>query len=129
MPALAPAQTAMPLETSSMPNGRSWPHMSSLDRAVWVWGFQSGVMATLGSTTKDGEPIVSESRRTEIINHYFSNLSRQEIAKGIDRFYDAPENAPIDAASAVQYVTLKVSGAQQWELDAFAAGLRKARAQ
>jgi len=113
-----------------MPNGRSWPHNSPLDRATWVWGFQSGIIAALGSTTTDGKEIAPESSRKEIINLYFSNLSRSEIAQGIDRFYqDAPENAPLEAALALQYVTQKAGGATQSQLDALVSSWRKASAQ
>jgi len=114
LPARAPAQTAMPLETTSMPNGRFWSHMSSLDKGVWVWGFQSGVIAAMGSSTDDGKYLVPESSRLEVVRRYYSNLSRDEIAKGADRFYqDTPENAPVAAGFAVQYVTRKANGAAQ----------------
>jgi hypothetical protein len=130
MPTLAPAQTTtMPLETLGMPNGRSWLYMPSITRAMWVWGFQSGVMAATGATTKDGKELVPESSRAEVVRLYFSNLSREEIAKGIDRFYqDTPENAPLDAAFAIQYVTLKANGATKSQLDDFASAMRKANA-
>jgi hypothetical protein len=76
-------------------------------------------------------PVVAPgSSRKEIINLYFSNLSRSEIAQGIDRFYqDAPENAPLDAALALQYVTKKAGGATQSQLDDFVSAARKASAQ
>jgi hypothetical protein len=130
MPTRTPAQTAVPLETMGMPNGRSWPHLTSFDKAMWVWGFQSGIVAALGSTAKDGKEIVAESSRKEIIHLYFSNLSRGEIAQGIDRFYqDAPENAPLDAGLALQYVTKKAGGATQSQLDDFVSAARKGSAQ
>jgi hypothetical protein len=130
VPSRTPAQTAVPLETMGMPNGRAWQLMPPIDKVTWVYGFQSGVMAALGSTTKDGKEIAPESSRKEIINLYFSNLSRSEIAQGIDRFYqDAPENAPLDAALALQYVTKKAGGATQSQLDDFASAARKASAQ
>jgi hypothetical protein len=126
VPTPAPAQTAMPLETEGMPNGRSWSHMSSFDRTIWVWGFQSGIIAALGSATKDGKEIAPESSRSEIIHKYFSNLSREEIAKGIDRFYqDTPENAPLPAAVALEYVTEKANGVPQWQLDILTTAARK----
>jgi hypothetical protein len=130
VPTLAPAQTAIPNETGGMPNGRSWQHLSPFEKAFWVWGFQSGIIAALGSATKDGKEIAPESSRKEIIHLYFSNLSRSEIAQGIDRFYqDAPENAPLEAALALQYVTKKAGGATQSQLDDFVSAARKASAQ
>ncbi|HXJ04021.1 MAG TPA: hypothetical protein VNH65_02925 [Candidatus Acidoferrum sp.] len=126
----APAQTAVPLETMGMPNGRAWRLMPQIDKATWVYGFQSGVMAALGAITKDGKEIAPESSRKEIINLYFSNLSRDEIAKGIDAFYqDTPENAPLPAAVALEYVTQRAGGATQSQLDDFVRAARKASAQ
>jgi hypothetical protein len=130
VPTRAPAQTAVPLETDAMPNGRAWRLMPQIDKGTWVWGFQSGIIAALGSTTKDGKEIAPENSRKEIVNLYFSNLSRDEIAKGIDRFYqDTPENAPLPAAVALEYVTQKAGGATQSQLDDFVSAARKASAQ
>jgi hypothetical protein len=93
---------------------------------MWVWGFQSGIIAALGSATKDGKEIAPESSRSEIVHRYFSNLSRDEIAKGIDRFYqDTPENAPLPAAVALEYVTQKANGTPQWQLDILTTAARK----
>lgn len=119
----ADAQKA-PDYTGDWPNGRFWQEMTSASRLYFIMGFHEAVGDAVYAGIEEGVKI-DFKRADKEVNFFFPHLSFGEVVKGVDRFYDDPENAPIPIFNAFRLFTYKAKGGTPREYESSLAEARQ----
>jgi hypothetical protein len=90
-------------------NGRFWDTLSSTSKLFFIMGFDDAI----GTVYPNSERV------------YFSKVPYSDIVKGVDRFYQEPENLMFPVSDALQIFTIKANGATQAEVEAKMAEFRR----
>jgi len=109
-------------------NGRYWQSLSTTSKLDFLVGFGEGYSAAAPSGIPwDLRQMVGEAKvaaatkaleASRSLKWYFpEKLSYGEVVKGVDRFYEDPENIRLPITDALEIFTRKVNGATQAELD------------
>jgi hypothetical protein len=104
---LAYSQSAF---TSGMSNGRLWLSLDSDAKTVYLTGIKDILIATKPPDEAEYLP---------------GRYTVAEIAKGVDKFYDSPENTLIPVVFGLRVCVMKFNGASQALIDAVLSGMRK----
>jgi hypothetical protein len=106
-PSLAHSQSAF---TAGMSNGRLWLSLDSNAKIVYLTGIKDILIATKPLDEAEYLP---------------GRYSVAEIAKGVDQFYDSPENKLIPIVFGLRVCVMRFNGASQALIDAVLSGMRK----
>jgi hypothetical protein len=101
IPCLAQDSSSDIQRTNGGVNGRLWQSLSSTSKLYLLVGFDEAMG-------------LAQPYREKI---YFPKVPYGDVVKGIDRFYEAPENLTFPVSDALQIFTLKVNGATQSEIE------------
>jgi hypothetical protein len=99
-------------------NGRAWKNLSQSERVIFVAGFVTGTDHAV-SLARGME--IAEKRKDELYSRFIwdsvvRSMSNAERSDALDRFYDAPENAPIEISNALDVVAAKASGESETKI-------------
>lgn len=104
---LAYSQSAF---TAGMSNGRLWLSLDSDARIVYLTAIKDILIATKPPDEAEYLP---------------GRYTVAEIAKGVEQFYDSPENTLIPVVFGLRVCVMKFNGASQALIDAVLSGMRK----
>jgi hypothetical protein len=102
-----------PPTTDGHANGRFWKGIEDITKTAFIVGFQDGALAiALESTPKfdEGKALLKPA--------YPNSLSVGEIRAALNKFYETPENAPIQIMHALRVVALSANGGTDEEISA-----------
>jgi hypothetical protein len=91
-------------------NGRWWKSSSEAEKIGYVLGYENTVeylFYTLGVTHLPFE------RFKDFQAAYLCKLKMSEMANALDRFYETPENGPIDVVLAIAVITKRANGTDE----------------
>jgi hypothetical protein len=106
-PYLACSQSAF---TAGMSNGRLWLSLDSDAKTAYLTGIKDILLAT---------------RPPDETEYLPGRYTVAEFAKGLDQFYDSPENTLIPVVLGLRVCVMRFSGASQALIDAAVSGLRR----
>jgi hypothetical protein len=106
-PYLAYSQSAF---TAGMSNGRLWLSLDSDAKTAYLTGIKDILIATKPPDEAEYLP---------------GRYTVGEMAKGVDQFYDSPENTLIPVVFGLRVCVMKFNGASQALIDAALSGMRK----
>jgi len=128
-------ELAEQIKTLGQVNGRYWQSLSFDSKVTFLIAFDEGYkLAAPRGITWNLQKIVGDEKAAAVdkeIKEMFKlesylpeGMSYGEIAKGVDRIYESPENLVIPVKDVLTLVTRKVHGASQADIDQSAARLR-----
>ena len=98
------AQTSENEQTLGGLNGRFRERLKPSDRLLFILGLHEGLN-------------IPGSSEQANMRSYFPDVPYGDILKGVDRFYEEPENLLFPVVYALKIFALKVNGATQAEID------------
>ncbi len=113
------------LQTGINVNGRYWNNLSVEAKATYMIAAGEGASEVVAHAPKNCACVVDASLGVLQTISGGDSSSYLEIAEGLDLFYKDPANRPIPVIKALAYVTLKMRGGSNRELDDLVSKLRK----